>query len=209
MRLRKILRLVGAIVLATLLVFGGVLLNAYLKAENRFIYATGTGDKAFLQATWKMSPREVERANHAVLTPNEDLWVAIDAPSVMDPARYKELLQKDVMLWGHSSKITYSFFDNKLYECYIGMTTYDADKSFSEIRATLEQQFGVGKMDTNKNASLLVNLVWDTPKQKLTMWAGKNDGENAGYYLGIRATYKPSETEINDIIRRQRRNNNV
>jgi hypothetical protein len=205
MRFRKILCLVGSLALVASLVVGGVLLNAYLKTENRFIFATGTSDKAFLNTTWKMSPHEVERANHAVLTPNEDLWVAVDAPSVMDPKRYKELLQKDIMLWGHSAQISYSFFDNKLFEYYVSLTIYDTDKSIPEIRATLEQQFGKGKVDIDKSANLVVNLTWNTSKQKIALWSGKNDGENAGYYLGIRSTFKPSTQEIDSVIKAEKK----
>jgi hypothetical protein len=197
--------LIATAILVLIALPGALILNRYLAANNYLFYATGTNDKAFLNATWKMSQHEVERANHTSLVPNEDIWVQVDAPSVLDLKRYKELLQKDVMLWGHSSTITYSFFDNELYEYYISMTIYDADKAEAEVRTTLEQQFGKGETDPNKSVGLLVSLIWDTPKQKLAMWAGKNNGENAGCYLGIKATYKASEKAIEDGIKAEKK----
>lgn len=201
----RLLRIFGLLLVLILVITGVISLNRYLAAENRLFYATGTNDKAFLNATWKMSPHEVERANHALLVPNEDVWIIVDAPSVMDRSRYKELLQNDVMLWGHSAKISYSFFDNRLVEYYVSLTLYETENGLAEIRNTLEQQFGKGKIDPSKTANLIINLAWDTPKQKLALWSGKNEGENSGYYLGIRATHKPSTKEIEEVIRAEKK----
>src|SRR5258708_18940777 len=121
MRLKKIIRLVGAIVLAASLVVGGVLLNAYLKTDNRFIYATGTRDKAFLKATWKMSPREVQRANQTTLVEESEAISRIFGPDVLDKSRLTEYIQSNISLWGWDAKVHYEFFDNMLYEYYIGL----------------------------------------------------------------------------------------
>jgi len=203
--MRKFIRILLLVVGLVLIMISGLALNRYLAANNRLFYATGTKDKAFLNATWRMSRNEVERANNASLTPNDKLWVLMDAPSVMDLKRYMQLVRKDVMLWGHSAEIAYSFFDNKLYEYYISLTVYDLDKSPDEIRSTLEQQFGKGQPDSVGGPNLLLNLKWETPKQHLTMWMGSNEGNNSGYYVGVRATYKPGSEEIDRAVKAEKK----
>src|SRR5574341_1397190 len=95
----KRLRLFGIAAVIALALIGGVILNAYLSDNNLLIYATGTSDKAFLKATWKMSPREIERANNATLS-NSDMLILF-TPEVTNQGRFKALVQKDVFLWGH------------------------------------------------------------------------------------------------------------
>jgi hypothetical protein len=92
-------------------------------------------------------------------------------------------------------------FDDKLYEYYISLTTYDADKSLEEIRGTLVQQFGKGQPDTDAQVPLVENLKWENSKQKVTMWMSKNEDKESGYHVGIRATHKGASKEIEDLLK--------
>jgi len=118
--MNKKLRLFGITARVALTAICGVIFNAYLSDHNLFIYGTGTSDKAFLKATWKMSPREIERANNASLSGSEMLLLF--TPEVTNQGRFKALLQKDVFLWGHLAQVEYAFFDNMLYEYYASLT---------------------------------------------------------------------------------------
>src|SRR5438552_12302723 len=98
----------------------------------------GLKDKAFLNATWKMSPQEIERANETTLVPGaNDIFSFLFAPEVTNRKRFMEMDQKDASLWGHDAEINYLFFDNQLYEYNISLTAYDANNPYNEILATL------------------------------------------------------------------------
>src|SRR5947209_5945200 len=100
--MRRLLKIAGLFLVLLLLVLGGFALNRYLSETNRFPYSTGSGEKSFLNATWKMSPHEIERANKTALaSPADELW-EVFGPSVMDKKRYKELVQQ-AALWGYSA----------------------------------------------------------------------------------------------------------
>ena len=187
-----------------LIVLGGFLLSRYLSANNLLFYATGSSDKAFVNATWKMSPPEIERANNAKLFPYDDPFVGLGDPAVMDRKRFTESRQKDLFLWGYPAELTYAFFDNMLYEYYINLTAYDLDKPFKDILATLRAQFGEGKEPSDKRKDLIHSLEWNTDKQNVYCWMGKNDKDNS-YYVGVRATYKPVKQQIDDIAKSEKK----
>src|SRR5579871_413640 len=174
--MRKILKLLGMLVLIGAVCTAAVFLNIYLSQTKRFPYSTGGHDKAFLNSTWKMSPQEIERANRTQLVTADDaLWEIIGAPSVLDKKRYKELMQKDISLWGYPAKVTYEFFDDKLSGYYIGLTVYEPDKPFQDIYGTLKQQFGEGKIDPKPSDNLIQSIDWDAHDQKLSLWITKKD----------------------------------
>ena len=63
------IRTIITIFLIAIFIGGLFLVNKYLSANNLLFYSTGTNEKAFLDSTWEMSPREIERANNAILKP--------------------------------------------------------------------------------------------------------------------------------------------
>jgi hypothetical protein len=196
--MNKRLRMFGIATVIALALYGGVIVNAYLSENNLFVYATGTSDKAFLKATWKMSPREIERANNASLSNSDMLLVFI--PDVTNLGRFKALVQKDVFLWGHLAQVEYAFFDNMLYEYYISLTAYDSEKSHKEILETLRAQFGEDKEVEKKRADIIHSFDWEAEKQTISYWMGKNEGKKS-YYVGIRAKYKPFYKQIEEVAR--------
>jgi hypothetical protein len=194
----KRLRLFGIAAVIAFALIGGVILNAYLSNNNLLIYSTGTSDKAFLKATWKMSPREIERANNATLS-NSDMLDPF-TPEVINQGRFKALVQKDVFLWGHLTQVEYAFFDNMLYEYYISLDAYDLEKPHREILKTLHAQFGEGKEDEIKRADIIHSHDWETERQTISYWMGKSEGKK-NYYVGIRARYKPFYKQIEEIAK--------
>jgi hypothetical protein len=191
-------------------------LNLYLKRENRLLYATGTRDKAFFNATWKMSRREVERANKTTLESYTDVFTLLDAPEVMNRDRFTEYLQKGLSLWGFDAEVHYSFFDNMLYEYYIAIKTYSPDKPYQEVVQSLQQQFGAGQPipqnrgkfggePVTEDVVLLSKLDCETPRQKLSCWMGRNGAKEGGYYVGFRATYKPFYAQIQDVAKSEKK----
>jgi hypothetical protein len=60
--MRCLLRILFVTCLIFITTIGGVLFVSYLKANNLLFFSTGTKEKAFLNTTWRMSPKEVERA---------------------------------------------------------------------------------------------------------------------------------------------------
>jgi len=134
-----IIRLLFAVLLLALTVYGIYKLNIYLKNENLLIYATGSNEKAFLNSTWKMSPKEIERANKTSLIP--DNRTNVSAHDFVDDERYKYKVSK-ANLWGRDAKIYYLFFDNKLYEYEIRIEKYYITKLPDVIVGSLRDRFG-------------------------------------------------------------------
>lgn len=203
MTIGKKLRLFGIAALTAVIAICGVLLNSYLSDNNLFIYATGTDDKAFLNATWKMSPRELERINNTTLSPADSILLLF-TPEILNPDRFKALVQKDVFLWGYRAKVQYTFFDNMLYEYYVPLTTSDPNKPHNEILETLRGQFGDGNKDDEKRADLVYNFKWETEKQTISYWMGKNEGQES-YYIGIRAVHKPFYEQIEEVANNEKK----
>lgn len=194
-KLLKLLKIVGLCILAIIVVLSAVGLRTHLSNNNLWFYATGTKDKAFLNATWKMSLKEVERANKSVLSVYDDPFVGLGEPDIMDRKRFTEYVQKELFLWGYPAEVHYTFFDNMLYEYYIGLTAYDLDKPFKEILQTLQSQFGEGKVD-EKRGDLLTWRDWETSNQKLACWMNKTEGKTNEYYTGVRSTFQPIQRLI-------------
>jgi hypothetical protein len=200
--MKRILIIVGLILLSTLIVICGMFLNTYLSNNNYLFYAKGIKDKAFLNATWKMSPHEIERANKTSLVKPE--WEIVFGPDVTDQKRFTQLIQEKVFLWGHSAKVTYNFFDNMLYEYFINLTTYNLEKPHKEILETLRKQFGGGKEDQDKTADDIHRLEWSTEKQDILYWMSKEDKKEE-YGVGIRARYKPFYEQMEGIAKTEKK----
>jgi len=179
-----------------------VAVNSYLSNKHLFLYATGTKDKAFLNATWKMSPQEIERANKTVLS-TSDLPILI-TPEVVDQSRFKTMIQKDLLLWGHASQVHYEFFDNMPYEYRATLTAYDLEKPHKEILETLRTQFGKEKEVQKKRTDIVYSFEWATAKQDISYWMGHNE-DGKSYYVFVKARYKPFYEHIEAIARSEKK----
>src|SRR6266446_6724451 len=137
---------------------GGIWFVNYLKMNNLLFFATGTKEKAFLNTTWRMSPKEVERATGLTLLEMTDderkmnhLLRDLYGPHIMNKNRFRELKQKNLSLWGMDAEVEYSFFDNQLYRCFILMKSGSALKDLHKtILTALEVRFGVAQDDKEK-----------------------------------------------------------
>jgi len=114
------LKILGIAILILLIAVCFVIANKYLSSNHLLMYATGTNDKAFLNATWKMSPQEIVRANKMPLSMYENIFLFSDV-DVADRSRVKAFTQKDVSLWGYTPQVVYMFFDNMLYSTFAGV----------------------------------------------------------------------------------------
>jgi hypothetical protein len=199
------LKLLGIAIAVSLIAVSIVAVNNYLSNKHFFVYATGTNDKAFLNTTWKMSPQEIERANKTTLS-DAPQWHLdpFTTPEVTNKNRFKILTQKDVFLFGHTSEVEFTFFDNMLYEYEISLTAYDLEKPHKEILETLRKQFGEGKEEREKRSDIIYSSGWDTEKQTVSYWMGNNEGEKT-FFVHVRAQYKPFFRQIEDVSKNEKK----
>jgi hypothetical protein len=199
------LKLLRIAVVVSLIAVSIVTVNNYLSDKHLFVYATGTNDKAFLSATWKMSPQEIERANKATLSDapqwHLDPW---STPEVTNQSRFKILAQKDVFLFGHTSEVEFTFFDNMLYKYEISFTAYDLEKPHKEILETLRKQFGESKEEREKHSNIIYSSVWDTEKQTVSYRMGYNEGKKT-FFVHVCAQYKPFFRQIEDVAKNEKK----
>jgi hypothetical protein len=182
----------------------GTELNSYLKKNHLLIYASGTSEKAFLNTTWKMSPNEIARANNTRLTQSTSLFVDLLAIDVANKKRFTEFFQENISLWGHSARVNYLFFDNQLLQYYISLQNINPNWTHTTIFETLESRFGGGKVEEKKGNDLIHFFSWDTDKQHVEYWMGRDKGTRS-YYVGITASYKPFFSEIRKLIKEEQK----
>jgi len=112
---------------------------------------SGTKERAFINTTWEMSPKEVQRANNTNLIPPE--WTLFNLPNqgkyvypkVIRMERYKLLEQKErITLWGFETAVKYAFFDEKLFEYTVFLEGYNSSKMHKKITSALTEKYGTG-----------------------------------------------------------------
>lgn len=144
----KYLKFLGIVILVLIGISGILFLNHFLKEERLFIYAKGTKEKAFLNATWKMSVREVERANNCNLTHEFNLFVIDpDLNKILDLNRFESKEGCEVNIWGNDREISYDFFDDQLFRVRIYDNILNKREVDSLIVTSLEQKYGKIKRD--------------------------------------------------------------
>lgn len=196
MKIKKVFVLTVTAIIIVGIVIVGINLNDNLRENNLLIYSTGTKHKAFLNSTWEMSPREIERANSTKLSSSK--LPLLFGPELIAQNRFKELSHDNVSLWGSRVKIGYTFFDNMLYKYYVSLDVVDLDESQKEILATLRKMFGEGRKGKKVRKDTMYCFEWDTKKQSLSYWSGKLEKEYL-YSITIKAVYKPLYDQIKKI----------
>ena len=211
--MRCLLRILFVTCLIIITTIGGVLLVSYLKANHLLFFSTGTKEKAFLNTTWRMSPKEVERATGWPLFEllERDKYLSqlmheLFSPPVMDKNRYQDLKQSNISLWGHDAEVEYSFFDHKLYEYFISMKSGSAlkDSGHKAILTALEARFGVAQPDRKEQRDIIYAYKWESSRERVTYWMTQ-ESDNA-YVARIRVTHLPSMSEIEQIVKDEQRN---
>ena len=192
----KIKKLINIIVLISLFltIFA---LNYYLKENNYLFYATGTNKKAFINATWEMSPNEVRRANNTNLVPAKyrvlkNLLYRIGPDDAGEIERY-ELMESEEhsVQWGFETKVQYVFFDDRLFEYTVFLNGYDSNKMNNVITSALTEKYGNGVTEDDKN--YLHSMQWETRSERVDYWMVEiKDKANPETFLaGVRISYKP------------------
>jgi hypothetical protein len=140
--------------------------------------------KAFLSATWGMSPAEVEEANQSNLSPSANPHKYV--PIATD-LRY-EVLEEPRDFLGRRATVSYLFFENKLYSYRVFIEDRDAVSLDKETRAYLDQAFGDG-YNTEEGP---LKRIWNRKDVIVNYWFFKNElslGEKyaAGYGVTSRS----------------------
>lgn len=198
------------VVVILVIIFG---FNHYLRVNNLVFYATGSKDKAFLDVTWRMSPKEIERVNKTPLTSTFYLF-HLDQPSkykysnVVNGKRYRYLKQDGhITLWGFNTEVKYAFFDNKLFEYTIFLRGYDSEKMHKNISSALTKRFGSGVVEDS--GRYLHVMQWETESSRARYWLieyetttrvdTENKTINPPYLAGVKIRCKPLLEEIKQI----------
>ena len=199
----KILKNLLLIVLTFAVIFG---LDYYLRENNFLFYSSGTKERAFINATWEMSPHEVQRANNVNLTPAKNNFFNLpdqdkyEYPRVINMERYKLLDQtKYITLWSFETKVEYAFFDEKLFECAMLLEGCDSNKMHKKITSALTEEYGDGVAEDSK--TYLHSMHWETTSVRVRYWLLEKEGKgNVKLFLaGVRISYKPMHEIISKI----------
>lgn len=189
---------IGFILLILLL----LLLCLYSSNQKLFFWSTGTSEKAFLNATWEMSPQEISRANNAILKePKLDMlripFEGTDISPVLNMNRYKTLEQEDLTIWGESALVEYGFFDDRLFTYTVFIDDYNLDELKESVIKEISKRYGEFIRKEHANNYLLYG-EWDSEKVAVSTWLWK-DKEKDVYKAGIRFDYKPFIEKIKQI----------
>lgn len=199
------------------------------KKNNGNTKSVATKEKAFLNSTWKMSPKEIERANKTYLKPiNKGIYVFHD---IIDKDRFTVLEGKNISLWRRNAKIQYKFFDNKLYAYYIGIENYYLSKLPDEIVDSLRGRFGTEKEAmlcntpcvliqlNRKEEDILMDITgkdliipeydiidisykWNTESQSINLYY--SNSEEQRYNVAINVEYLPFINQIKKISKKEK-----
>lgn len=196
-------------------------INKYLRDNYFLIYSTGTSNKAFMNSTWQMSPKEIERANKTKLTniwqggtnytgDKKDLYFDISArrekiffPEVVynltDKRRLKTFSSSHTpYLWNIRTSVQYHFFDNKLlsYSLHFKEIRQQEEKLILEH---LRNQFGDYKyFKSIEYGERVKNYEWKNNIQTIKL-------ETKNKYSNIKFTYNPIIDEIREIAEEEKK----
>jgi hypothetical protein len=189
---------IGCVLSILILLF----LCLYASNQKRLFWSTGTSEKAFLNATWEMSPQEISRANNAHLTvPELDIlsipFEGDDIPSVLNMKRYKTLEQKDLTIWGETAVVDYGFFDDRLFTYTVFIEDYNLDELNENIVKEISKRYGQFIKKDHANNYLFYG-EWHSDKIAISTWLWKEKDQNY-YKAGVQFNYKPFIEKIRQI----------
>jgi len=232
-KFRTILKISLFSIAAIALLIFIIAINGYLKDEKLLFYATGTQYKVFLNSTWEMSEKEIERANDTHLTvrkeyvidfrdvvplphfgntsyglkpsdfPNQSLsldmpqfnWFKSNPryPTVLNMSRYKGRLQNNITVFGYESQISYSFFDDKLFEYTLIIKESEADKLHKLIFDNISRKYGRGHVQEKKTYETQ-SLFWENTNLKVDYRL--TEQSSSQFTAVVRFSYKPMFNKI-------------
>lgn len=201
------IKILGLIIIVIVSIIGLYSLKSYLKRENLLIYANGTNHKAFLNATWEMSAKEVERANHCNLVeetiPPLDLIVG-ELSTLFDKERIVRKESNSVLIWDGRREIFYDFFDDRLFRVRIHGNVWNKERIDNSITSTLEAKYG--QIKRNQEDEFSGRFITDLVDVNYYQFE-YNDSENKNVqHFQIEFTYKPLYNEIINITSNEIKN---
>lgn len=204
-KIRKFLKISGIVLLLIIGLVGIYSLNSYLKKERLLIYSKGTNEKAFLNATWKMSIKEVERANGCGLT--KGISFAVIEPElnkILDLKRFVSKKSCEINIWGADREVSYDFFDDQLFRVRIYDDILNQGEIDSLIVQSLEPKYGeIIRSENNKYAG---KFMTDEVEIDYNQWEYDNEEGKKVKRFRIEITYKPLINEIKSISEKEQNN---
>ncbi len=204
----RLLKIIGLIILLIIVVFSIYRTNTYLNKERLFIYAKGTDKKAFINATWKMSIKEVERANECELSKNAipppDILVG-DLNNLLDRDRIdcRESCKKNI--GGFDMDVAYDFFDDQLFRVRIYDNVFNKAEIDSLIVASLTPKYG--KIERSDENEFSGKFLTDEVEIEYEQFEYDNNQENKRIKrFRLKITYKPLLNEIRSILKQEQNN---
>ena len=204
-KIRKLIKMLGIILLIIVCSIGIYSLNSYLKNERLLIYTKGTNKKAFLNATWKMSVKEVERANGYKLTKGISFAVIeSDLNKILDLKRFVSKESCDINIWGDDREVKYDFFDDQLFRVRIYDEILNQGNTDSLIVISLEPKYG--KIIRNEKYEYAGKFMTDEVEIDYEQWEYDNKEDKKIKRFKIEITYKPMVNEIKSISEKEQNN---
>ena len=179
------------------------MIHRYLIENKLYFYATGTNEKAFLNSTWKMSQKEVEKANGAELFAPKNQFTCLPPGDFTNPLRFKALSSEQVSLWGLNAEVTYCFFDDILYSYEISISEIKDDKLQEKITETLKNRFCEGEAISPKSAAMRLRHLWNLSNQMIEYAIIESDDKRF-HNIFIKAQHKPLNEFIQQAARKER-----
>ena len=205
MKKRTGLKILALIVIIMVSIFGLHSLNSYLKRESLLIYAKGTDQKAFLNATWEMTIREVERANGCPLSDGYDFSAfESDLDNLLDPTRIQWKKSCLVKIFGANREVYYDFFDNQLFRIKILGDVYNQKGIDSLIINSLESKYGKVVRDTENEFA--GKFLTDNVEIYYDQFEYNDKNNERVQHFKIEITYKPLMSKIKSTSKQEQNN---
>lgn len=162
-------------------------------------HPTSVKKTGFIQSKWGASPQEVEAADQVTLQTSESYRKFYSVKEeIKDTSRYKALYADSKEFLGHKARISYVFFDNKLYTYHVFIQGSDPAELDSLMRKYLVENFGNTFVSVDDEASPL-KLVWNQPTEFINYWFFKEPlsiSLEDKFSAGFGVVYRPLEDSI-------------
>ena len=132
-------------------------------------------DKAFLNTVWGMSQSEVEKANKNKLESAPYYFRGLQDMEgsslyITNVDRFKNKVDSNLQLWGHSSKVVYEFFDDKLFQFTVELSGNNSKQLDSLIINNISKEYGKSIVGAGPESSFKFERYWQTDKILVHYW---------------------------------------
>jgi hypothetical protein len=150
---------------------------------------------AFFNASWGMTPNEVQHVNSRALHPTESRRKFYSVKQGIDPSRYQAMQEEGGRHFlGRPAEITYIFFDGHLFSYHVFVRDRDALALDQDMRKALIRRFGD---DPHVVEDRLIKMIWNQKDIFVNYWFFMDDLSLSGEYIaGYGVVYRPIEEAI-------------